>query len=1192
MGKGEINIIKASAGSGKTYTLARTYITNLIGVPLEDKEGNTIQGKYKIRERNDYFHHILAITFTNKATNEMKDRIIKQLFALSQGEGDYIDFFKNHFVYDDFNQVIEAARKTLFEILFNYGSFNVSTIDSFFQTILRNFARELDRDYNYELQIDEEYATSVAVHDFMLELGGERADQKAIDNWVKDFIINNISQNKTWDFFGNAKNLEDFARNIYKEFFREHHDDIVKYLEDIGNGKQLSRIAQFKKCVIDARNYHEKQLNASPERYREFFGSKGMGEECLKKNAVKTIFLGHIENISSTTFNGTFRNYTNNEEVLVDNILLKKYQPLVNQSDCEEFHKLINETMHHWDMTNFYKSIIDNIWNLGMLGKIDEKLEQYRKDTNSILITDTNDLIGKVLECGATFIYEHAGTKFHNYMIDEFQDTSRKQYQNFTPLLKESCDTGNSNLIIGDEKQSIYRFRNSDPGLLRDELEIDFKRFARNNPLDTNYRSHPTIVNFNNEFFKQVVSTFCPNEEQLPSLKKTYRNINQKLNAKEKIGFVCLNCIPSSSKAGENKQQVLQCLPYYINSLRDRGYKMKDIAILVNRNSEGNEIVEHILQYNENLATDDDPHHINVVSNESLLLKNSPSVRLIISMLNFLEATQYRITSPNKDAEEDVSFNRFLNNRISQQKHYKVLHEFQAKMQNTSIEVNPGELLKECFAGDLANEQLSPAEKLDTYSTATQEVMPDKSCQLTNLVNIIDNIISKYILPKNGNSKVENSFILAFMSIVHEFTKQRNGGTIKEFLDFWETKKDKLAVSSPSSSDAINIMTIHKAKGLEFKCVIIPFANWELDKDDDLVWISKDEWLKRNSTGKPIGGIGEEDPDILPPLIPVSRAKTDVTKLFERQILDEKERCLIDNLNKLYVAFTRPEDELHVFSIDKGGSSVLPGNIKKTNELLLRIIPNLVNDDISITEHQLQLRINDRIEEGEEDEQQSLLTITSYQAGKLTTLEENKVQERKEAQSKLLKSNRIVSNVMPDYRKGDKIMPVHVKVNDTTTYSNEGIKMHDIFSKISSQTYFDNALQYAIANGLFTGNKYWTKERFLKLIDTIKANEDISSWFDDSNEVLNERTISLKTTGEDGEPVFNHYRPDRVIIRPNGDIQVIDYKFGYKNDPTTVNAHSARVREYMKLLKLLLGDSHEIKGYLWYTRHHAIVSVR
>ena len=1190
MGKGEINIIKASAGSGKTYTLARTYITNLIGVPLEDQDGNAIQDKYKVRERRDYFHHILAITFTNKATNEMKDRIIKQLFALSRGEGDYIDYFKSHFVYDDFNQVIEAAKHALCEILFNYGSFNVSTIDSFFQTILRDFARELDRDYNYELQLDEEYATSVAVHDFMLELGGERAGQKAIDNWVKDFIINNISQNKSWDFFGNAKTLEDFARNIYMEFFREHHDDIVKYLEDIGKGQQLSRIAEFKKCVIDARNYHEEQLNASTGKYQEFFNSRGLGEECLKKNAVKTIYLGQIETIAPKTFNDTFRKYANNEDALVDSVLLKKYQTQVNQSDCEVFHKLTEETMQHWDMTNFYKSIVDNIWNLGMLGKIDEKLEQYRKDTNSILITDTNDLIGKVLECGATFIYEHAGTKFHNYMIDEFQDTSRKQYQNFTPLLKESCDTGNSNLIIGDEKQSIYRFRNSDPGLLRDELATDFKLFARNSPLDTNYRSHPTIVNFNNEFFKQVITTFCPDDEQLPSLKKTYRNIHQKLNAKGKTGFVCLNCVPSVGSAGDTKRQVLQCLPYYINSLRDRGYKMKDIAILVNRNSEGNEIVEYILQYNENLGKDDAAQHINVVSNESLLLKNSPSVRLIISMLNFLEATQYKITSPNKDAEEDESLNRFLNNRISQQKHYKVLHEFQAKMQNASTDVNPGEVLVECFAKDLTDENKTAAQKLDSYSTATQEVMPDKRCQLTNLVNIVDNIISKYILPQNGNSKVENSFILAFVSLVHDFTKQRNGGTIKEFLDFWDTKKEKLAVSSPSSSDAINVMTIHKAKGLEFKCVIIPFANWELDKDDDLVWITKDEWLTRNSTGRPIGGIGEECPDILPPLIPVSRSKTDATQLFEAQIQNDKERCLIDNLNKLYVAFTRPEDELHVFSVVKSNSAGQTGSIKRANDLLLRIIPQLANNDIKITEHELQLRINDLLDE--DDEQQTQLTVTSYQAGKPTTLDENEAQERKEAQSKLSKNNRFVSKIMPDYRKGNKTMPVHVKVNNTSAYSNEGIKMHDIFSKISFSNDFDSAMQYAIANGLFIGNKHWTKDKFIKLIDTIKTNEELSSWFDEANVVLNERTISLKETDNYGKPVFNHYRPDRVVIRPNGDIFVIDYKFGYKNDPDTVNAHIARVKEYIKLLKVLMGDGHEIKGYLWYTRHNAIVPVK
>ena len=1180
MSKGEIKIIRASAGSGKTYTLARTYITNLIGVQ-EDSERN--EELYHLREGSDFYNHILAITFTNKATNEMKERIINQLYELGNGAGDYVDYFKEHFT-NDFNSIKTAAKRALCAILFNYGSFNVSTIDSFFQKILRNFARELDRDYNYDLQLDEDYATQVAVHDFLLELGGDRPGQTAIDEWVKEFILNNLNQNKSWNIFNNSSPLENFAKIIYKEFFREHHDAIIEYLKDIGDGHSLSRIMRFKKTLIEHRNENEKLLKECILKYKPFFDKHGFPEEAINKTGIvgKQFYNGDTD-VKLDQANETILKYATNKQSLVHNILNKKYKDKASPSACEEFSQLARDTYYYWSIIPFLDSVINNIWNLGLLGRIDNKLEQYRKDTNSILIADTNDLIGKVLDCGATFIYEHAGTHFFNYMIDEFQDTSRKQYQNFEPLLEESCSAGNNNLIIGDEKQSIYRFRNSDPSMLREELGKHFSYFAKNITLDTNYRSFPAILDFNNTFFEAIIRDFCPDESTFPSLKKTYKNIKQKKQHKDKQGLVRFNLVEEENDAGQTRQSILDALPNYINEIRSRGYAMKDIAILVSRNAEGNDVVEQILKYNQSLS-DNDPHTINVVSNESLLLKNSPSITLIISMLRFIDATQYKIDEEKVDGEKIASF---LKLRLSQQKQYKVLNAFQGKLQKEPDDVNAGELLLESFKEDHSMNSKSQSEQLDYYSSVTQEVMPKKHTQLTNLTNIVDNIIKKYISPQANESDgmphlTDNAFIMSFTSEVHNFVKHRNGGTIKEFLDYWDIEKDKLAVSSPSNTDAINVMTIHKSKGLEFKCVIIPFADWKLIKEDNVFWIKQDEWLMHNSIGKPIAGI--DNKEILPPLIPVSNTKkTKLTNFFAEQISEEQEKSLIDNLNKLYVAFTRPKDELHVFvpykKEKKGKEESQPNNI---SSLLIKYIPTLNSDELSFTHTEEKLPSSNL----DDKDVTSTLQVISFQGGRPTSIEENEREREKEAREKSKKKT-IETATMTDYKVLDRLMPVHIKVDNGNIFINEGKRMHDILSHIKDINDFDSALKYAQDNLLFEGNRYWTRERFTRLLATIKSNANYRKWFDEQNTVINERTISHR----DSKKNFEHLRPDRIIRRPDGEILVIDYKFGYKHDRATVKEDSDRVADYMSTLREMGFAQEKMSGYLWYVRHNIVVSV-
>lgn len=1182
-----IDIIKASAGSGKTYTLARTYIANLIGIPTGDY--TMIGGKqvdcFKLRSVLDYHRHILAITFTNKATNEMKERIVQQLFQLGKGEGDYISDFKLMFQQNSIEDVSKAARRALSAILFDYGSFNVSTIDSFFQNILRNFAREVDRDYNYDLELDEDYATSVAIHDFLMDLGGDNVKQKAVDNWVREFIENNITNKKTWNFFGKTSSdrLKKFASIIYKEFFREHHEEIVEYLRDIGSGSGKSKVLRFRQQLIMRRNIRKKSYEDAQQAVKEFLVNCGLTVDHIKtKSPARTILEGDLSAFENSK--DTLRKYSEEDDALRKNVIYKQFATNYSDEQSLEFKSLLVSAFEHSNMIDFLNSVIDNIWNLGLLGKIDEKLEQYRKDTNSIMIADTNELIGKVLDCGATFIYEHAGTMFNNYMIDEFQDTSRKQYDNFTPLLEESIARGNVNLIIGDEKQSIYRFRNSDPAMLREEIEKAFE--TKSITLDTNYRSFPAIVNFNNSFFESVIDYYHREHSEFESLSKSYKNIIQQPFKNKQEGFVNINVVPYTGRSDkEEREKILQCLPLYINKLRERGYAMNDIAVLVNKRKEGNAVVESILEYNDALGSDNHPNHIDVISAESLLLKNSPSVRLIISVLRFLEITQYELDPENDDtAGENNDFKYFLKKRVAEQRHYKILHDFESRIQNVSANVDTGDILLSCFEDDKKmDDGMNAAQRLNLYSSIAAEVMPDSTMQLTNLVNIVDLIIDKYILhsASTGDVKIENSFLLSFMNVVLDFSRQHNGGTVKEFLLFWDEKKDKLAVSSPSDANAVSVMTIHKSKGLEFKCVIIPFASWDLITPDKVFWIKKTDWVNPS----PIEDIGLNEEEIIPPLIPVAPNALRTASLLTKILDDEDEKSLIDNLNKLYVALTRPKEELHVFTIIKNkefeNQILKVEKINNSAHLLLSFVTNWGVGKMNLTSgiDYLPCEIeSEPIDSLSQDEPPKMLEVFNYKFGNPVTTSSNDH----------LSSNDDNHRTMPGYFVSPVKMPVRVSLTDAAaSMKEEGVRMHELFSLINSHADFNYALSYGEANGLFQGNKYWIREQLEKVFGVIAADEVLSSWFAIENTVYNERVISFPRTqdGDDQE----HRRPDRIIRRPDGEIIVVDYKFGFKTDDVTIKAHKNKVAEYMTLLKQL-GYS-KITGYIWYLRTNKIVTV-
>lgn len=1132
-----INVIKASAGSGKTYQLTYAYIKLLLGYKSK--------GHYRLANENhrERHRHILAVTFTNKATGEMKERIVKELAILAgkvEGkESPYMKDLCRDFGGESVENIRNAAYRAMVDLLFDYTNFNVSTIDSFFQMILRTFARELKMSYNYDIEIDDDYAIGVGVNEFLSGLahehGIERDDKdkkrvRRVKSWIKEFVKNEVKDGTgKWNIFSASEetdmsstsynkgkgdiSLDKFVRELQKEELHKHLDTLVDYLGYDGYTEgNVDYIVNFKAILNERLKTLRTELNGAVEQIFAISSAEGWTADYINRNGgawwLKQMFEDKDHKIPEKTDVAKIRSTIAKIGSMFTKSSRKNAEPLSSIAQTR-IAELLNVMADSWRKCLIIKDLHRNVFMLGLLGEINRYLSKFRQENDLILLGDTNELLRRIINNEETpFVYERVGIWLSHFLIDEFQDTSRSQWDNMKPLLYNSCAEGSDNLIIGDEKQCIYRFRNADPSLLRTEVGKQFTVCQTDGARSINWRSTPAVIDFNNRFFPKVAA--------LHGLQEEYANVEQDISPSKhyhNTGYVEVNVIETKKKAtGDDgaeedgksfKAIVLNCLPELVKDLVSRGYKYSDIAVLTNTKNEGNDVVNRFLQYNT--TRPDGEVTINVVSNESLMLNSSPAVRLIVSHLRYLDTKQPR----RKDADDAK-----LAKGDKADYMHRVLREYETQIfkQHRS----PGEALEQCFA---TVPRVVNGEEESALSL--KALLPDNT-ESFNIVSITEHIIAQNITESDLES--ENAFIQAFQDCVVDFSSRHNA-TIHEFLRWWDNGGNKTSINSPDGQNAINVLTIHKSKGLEFKCVILPFCNWDIAGKDELLWIPRQKVLESGI----LEGI---NPDYVPPILPLMPKKDmALEESGLRGYVGEKMRSrIIDGMNKTYVAFTRAVDEMYIFTPPKK----LSKDKKSTSDTEMASLLGCLEFD----------------ENGR------------YSIGR---------KGRKDAE----KENRCVySKKMPLYRVND----IKMEYVTPDVYGNEqrerGTRLHNVFKRIRYKDDADAALRYYRARGVISSADYDDDRRTV-----LEALEDsrVQEWFAHGNRVYNERNMvkGLKKS-----------RPDRFIVTPDGRTIVIDYKFGDKH----YKSYSEQVKNYMNILAE--AGFENIEGYLWYPLEKKIGKVK
>lgn len=1181
-----LQIHKASAGSGKTYTLTRQYLKLLLGEKIS--EGERV-GRYRLRPLSSYGYgktkahgEILAVTFTNKATEEMTNRIINELATLagnfpgehSPYEADFLKDFNT-----DPDTLAKHARAALQDLLFNFSWFNVSTIDSFFQKVLNTFTRELDLSPTHGLELDERFPLEVAVGQMLNSIkvdyaarGDEKRerDRRVLSMWLERYLSNLAQSGSNFNLFSRDSNLfndlVDSVKHFFSEKYRMNSRRVNDYLSESG------RIVEFARAIGEdplTERLKEEALGLAAR-------VLATADPLLKANVVTNLKNLQTEGFGKLT--PAFRANLTDPQLAFNKPSKKTPLCPENVALTGQAWEAIREYLSHSELNT---ALLKWVYYLGLFGHVQRFLEEYRRDNDTLLLSDTNDLLHRIINEEETpFIYERMGTAIRHYLIDEFQDTSLMQWENLKPLVLESLSHERDNLIIGDEKQCIYRFRNSDPRLLGDKVEtLVHSRF--DNAIDLrgvrieencNWRSAPGVVKFNNSVFA-AMSRLLDSNLGNHIVGDTYAGLIQMFpeshSGAESYVKVCfLPDAPDGKNGNEEetetegeKNRQLQLLRDEIDRQLSAGYRPRDIAVLVRSIKDGKEVIHYLMQ-----VMDNDPGwhhgHLQIMSADSMSVGMSAAVKLIVNVLRMVNEPEL-VTGTGDDADTNAAHRR-----------YRLIHRFELSrydmVPDTDADGNP--VLDE--SGNPAMRPITDSEALAVAVAATSPEFCGKKDELQERIDrdidmlasmdsptlaaMTDRIIDRFL--SEETRRRENAFITAFQDLVLDYSEDGEN-SIGAFLEWWDRAGSHTNVQSPDGLDAISVMTIHKAKGLEFKCVHVPYfsfrmVNYHSPMRKSISWYTLDPAY-----------FPTVKPELIPPMLPLPNlAQIIALPAFAHEGNEWVTEQKTDALNVAYVALTRAVTELCVYVDGYTGKGCTENDT----------IGAYLHDAIASLDSSTLEKLN--LPDGGENYLEPLAAHLHQEAdgseifeyGAPTHPAAEKTAETCSRDAEQEEAENLYAGSLDEY-----FINEHSEICASTDFEDiasfdmsderhRGIFLHNVLSRVRHLDDLDHALEGMAYRYRITDSE---KAECRKTLADALADPRVRPWFEGYSRMLAERGI----TSDKGVR-----RPDRVVWLENGEVAVIDYKFGALHPAS----YRRQVSRYAELLRR--AGYENVHGYLWY----------
>ena len=1069
-----LTVYKASAGSGKTFTLATEYIRLIVENPTN-------------------YRNILAVTFTNKATEEMKMRILSQLYGIWKGlpESDnYLQVIVEKTVYAP-KLIRERAGQGLSNLLHNYNYFRVETIDTFFQSVLRNMARELDLTTNLKIGLNDVQVEELAVDQLIADL----STTDVMLQWILKYIMESISDEKSWNVISQIKR---FGRTIFNNEYKEVSQALEQKMEEKGFFERYTtQLREIRKAA-------EERMILIGESFFDTLEGEGLSIDDLsnKNRGIAGFFLKLQKGVFDPSIeNATVANCLGNPEKWCAkthpqrDFILSLAEGVLG----DILRYAVEERSRQWKLYKSADLTLRHLNQLRLLGSIEKKVRELNENNNRFLLSDTQQLLHALIEgSDSPFIFEKIGTQLEHVMIDEFQDTSTVQWQNFRVLLDEAMShEGGSNLIVGDVKQSIYRWRSGDWRLLND-IEQQFRQQQIETiPLKKNYRSERNVITFNNHFFSHAAELEYQeqqelNPEEAEQLKRAYADVVQEIpEGREATGEVSVTLLPAEDYQMITLQQVADT----ISELTERGIPQREIAILVRVNNQIPVIAQYFLEQMP---------EVKIVSDEAFRLDASVAVNLLVSTLRLLTHPDDLLTQA----------------AIVKLYHIDILKE-QTEDNELLLRTNDlNQLLPEAFR--------TQREVLIT--------MP--------LYELAERLYAIFELERLNE---QSAYVFAFYDQLASYVNE-NTADIDSFLAAWDESLCGKTIQS-EETNGVRILSIHKSKGLEYNYVICPFCDWQLEKQSgNFLWCQP-----------------KEEPFSDLPIAPVDYSKNQMLgTIYEEDYLHEHLQNTVDNLNLLYVAFTRAKEGLYVFG-KRGAKASRSGLIEQCLPLVAQEMPEAILSGLEEEKGILQFSLASQASPASHASHASPASQNPFlQPAEPVAVDFHYM----ESQVNFRQSNRSQAFIEAD--ESDEI--------ERLNYIQTGSVLHQIFSMIRTTDDIEDALKQLQFEGVLYDEQI-TPERITAMLRKRLQDPRVADWFSPRWTLFNECTI---LTMEDGE--VKERRPDRVMTDGQHWV-VVDFKFGSPKPE-----YGDQVREYMALIKTMQPEA-EVNGYLWFVYSNKIEEV-